>query len=409
VTDVRDWVAAHRDDILADLGQYVGVETPSDDKPSLSAGLSWLDSWLQCRLGEPAEVRHTDGGPYGDIRVYDYPGTGTEPVLLLCHYDTVWPLGTLADRPFRVDGDLVTGPGVFDMKAGLVQAVWALRALAAAGLPAPPIRLLLNGDEEIGSPASRPVIEAEARGTRATLVFEASADGALKTARKGVGLFSVTATGVEAHAGLDPGAGASAVDEIARVVLTLHDLTDLAAGTTVNVGVVTGGTRSNVVAGTAEARVDVRVQSTAEAARVDRAMTGLTARDPRATLTVDGGWNRPVMERTPAIVALFKVARERAAELGITLRECAVGGASDGNFVAALGTPVLDGFGAVGDGAHARHEHVSVVGMLERAALAAAVLRTLAAGEVLYLAERPGAAARHAHPCSTASRGMPRR
>ena len=381
MTDVQDWVAAHRDDMLADLSRYVGIETPSDDKPSLVTGLSWLDGWLRDRLGEPAEMRHTDGGPYGDIRVYDHRGTGTEPVLLLCHYNTVWPLGTIADRPFRVDGDRVTGPGVFDMKAGLVQAVWALRALAAAGLPAPPIRLLLNGDEEIGSLASRPVIEAEAQGTRATLVFEASADGALKTARKGVGLFRVTATGVEAHAGLDPGEGASAVDEIARVVLALHGLTDLGAGTTVNVGVLAGGTRSNVVAGAAEARVDVRVRSTAEAARIDRALAGLTAHDPRATLTVDGGWNRPVMERTPAIAALFQLARERAAELGVTLRECAVGGASDGNFVAALGTPVLDGFGAVGDGAHARHEHVSVAGMLERTALAAAVLRALATDE----------------------------
>jgi glutamate carboxypeptidase len=378
VTDVRDWVAAHRDEMLADLGRYVGLETPSDDKPSLAAGLSWLHEWLRDRLGEPARLRHTDGGPYGDIRVYDYAGAGTEPVLLLCHYDTVWPLGTLEGRPFRVDGDRVTGPGVFDMKAGLVQAVWALRALAAAGLPAPPVRLLLNGDEEIGSLASRPVIEAAARDVRAALVFEASAGGAVKTARKGVGLFQVSAAGVEAHAGLDPGAGASAVDEIARVVLALHGLTDLEAGTTVNVGVIAGGTRSNVVAGAAEAHVDVRVRAAAEAARIDRALAGLAARDPRATLTLHGGWNRPVMERTPAIAALFQLARERAAGLGIDLRECAVGGASDGNFVAALGTPVLDGFGAVGDGAHARHEHISVAGMLERTALAASVLRALA-------------------------------
>jgi glutamate carboxypeptidase len=378
VINVRDWVAAHRDDMLADLGRYVGIETPSDDKPSLTAGLSWLHEWLRDRLGEPARLQHTDGGPYGDIRVYDYAGTGTEPVLLLCHYDTVWPLGTLDGRPFRVDGDRVTGPGVFDMKAGLVQAVWALRALAAAGVPAPPVRLLLNGDEEIGSLASRPVIEAAAQGVRATLVFEASAGGALKTARKGVGLFQVTATGVEAHAGLDPGAGASAVDEIARVVLALHGLSDLDAGTTVNVGVITGGTRSNVVAGAAEAHVDVRVRAAAEAARIDQELAGLAAHDPRARLTVHGGWNRPVMERTPAIGELFQLAREQAAELGIDLRECAVGGASDGNFVAALATPVLDGFGAVGDGAHARHEHVSAAGMLERTALAAAVLRALA-------------------------------
>ena len=379
MTDLRDWIAAQQDDMLADLGRYVGIETPSDDKPSLDAGLSWLHDWLRDRLGEPARTRYTDGGPYGDIRVYDYPGAGDEPVLLLCHYDTVWPLGTLAARPFMVEGDRITGPGVFDMKAGLVQAVWALRALDAVGLPAPPVRLLLSGDEEIGSPASRPVIEAEARGTRAAFVFEASADGAVKTARKGVGLFQVSATGVESHAGLDPRAGASAIDEIARVVLTLHGLTDLAAGTTVNVGVLAGGTRSNVIAGAAEAHIDVRVGSAAEAERIDQALAALTPHDPRATLTLSGGWNRPVMERTPAVAALFELARDRAAGLDITLRECAVGGASDGNFVAALGTPVLDGIGAVGDGAHARHERASVDGMLERAALAAVVLNALAA------------------------------
>ncbi|HET6504788.1 MAG TPA: M20 family metallopeptidase [Amycolatopsis sp.] len=379
MNDVRalhDWVSAHRDDMLGDLSRYVGLETPSDDKPSLAAGLSWLDGWLRERLGGPAALRTTDGGQYGDIHVYDYPGTG-KPVLLLCHYDTVWPLGTLAGWPFRVDGDRVSGPGVFDMKAGLVQAVWALRALSAAGLPHPPIRLLLNGDEEIGSPASRPVIEAAAAGTAATLVFEASADGALKTARKGVGLFRVLATGVGAHAGLDPAKGASAIDELARAVVALHGLTDLEAGTTVNVGVITGGTRSNVIAEAAQGNIDVRVSSADEAARIDGALAALRAHDPRAKLSVDGEWNRPVMARTPAVASLYELARNLAAELGFALRECSVGGASDGNFVAALGMPVLDGFGAVGDGAHARHEHVTISGMLERTALAAALLHAL--------------------------------
>jgi glutamate carboxypeptidase len=363
--------------MLEDLARYVGLETPSDDKPSLDAGLCYLDSWLRGRLGEPAAVSHVDGGEHGDVRVYDYPGTGGAPVLLLCHYDTVWDKGTVRDWPFRVDGDRVTGPGVFDMKAGLVQAVWALRALAAAGLPRPPVRLVLNGDEEIGSPASRPVIEAAVDGARAALVFEASADGAVKTARKGVGIFRVGVRGVEAHAGLDPGKGVSAVDELARAVLALHALTDVAAGTTVNVGVVAGGSRSNVTAGAAHGQVDVRVRSEAEAVRVDAALAGLGTRDPRAVLTVEGGWNRPVMERTEQTARLFGLARGLASGIGVDLRECAVGGASDGNFVAALGLPVLDGFGAVGDGAHARHEHISVHGMLERTALAAAVLHAL--------------------------------
>ncbi|UQS25713.1 M20 family metallopeptidase [Amycolatopsis thermalba] len=381
MTEVRalhEWVRAHRAAMVGDLGRYVGLETPSTDRPLLEGGLSWLDGWLRARLGEPASVRVTGGGQFGDVRVYDYAGSGVEPVLVLCHYDTVWPPGTLAGWPFTVDGDRATGPGVFDMKAGLVQVVWALRALEAAGLPRPPVRLVLNGDEEIGSPVSRPVIEAAAAGAQAALVFEAAADGALKTARKGVGIYRISATGVEAHAGLDPGKGASAVDEIARVVLALHGLTGLAAGTTVNVGVIGGGSRGNVIAGAAWGEVDVRVSSAAEAARIEAALAGLTAADPRATVTVEGGWNRPVMERSAGIAALFARARDLAAEMGVTLRECAVGGASDGNFVAALGVPVLDGFGAIGDGAHARHEHISVTGMLERSALAAAVLTSLA-------------------------------
>lgn len=376
IAALHEWVRTHRDDLLADLAAYVSIETPSDDKAALTRGLSWVDGWVRERLGAPVSVRDVDGGRHGDIKVYDYPGTG-DPVLLLCHYDTVWPLGTLAAWPFTVDGDRATGPGIFDMKSGLVHAVWALRALDAAGLPRPAVRLVLNGDEEIGSPASRPVIEEAAEGTCATLVFEAAADGAVKTARKGVGLFQVHTTGVEAHAGLDPAKGASAIDELARAILALHGLSNPDAGTTVNVGVISGGTRQNVIAGAASGEIDIRVSSAAEAARIDAGLAALTAHDPRATVTVTGGWNRPVMERSAGIAGLYELARAEAAELGVTLRECSVGGASDGNFVAALGHPVLDGFGAVGDGAHARHEHISVSGMLERTALAAAVLHRL--------------------------------
>ncbi|MEK8174769.1 M20/M25/M40 family metallo-hydrolase [Streptomyces sp. M19] len=211
----------------------------------------------------------------------------------------MWPTGTLDDWPFTRDGDRITGPGVFDMKAGLVQAVWALRALDALGLPRPACTLLLNGDEETGSLASSEVIAAEARTSRAALVFEASADGALKTARKGVGLFRLTVTGEEAHAGLDPDAGASAVAELAHQVLRLHDLKDRDAGTSVNVGVVHGGTRPNVTAGRASADLDVRVASAAERSRITAALSGPRPVDPRTTLAVTGDWNRPVFARTP--------------------------------------------------------------------------------------------------------------
>ncbi|RVX40689.1 glutamate carboxypeptidase [Nonomuraea polychroma] len=389
--ELRGWIGGHRAEMLADLAAYVSLETPSNDKTLLDAGLDWLDGYLEARIGRPAATRRIDGGAcgdiggrgdggvYGDVRINDYPGRGGAPILLLAHYDTVWPAGTLRSWPFTLDGDRATGPGVFDMKAGLVQLVWALRALESAGLPRPPLRLLLNGDEEIGSPASRPLIEEAAREAAAVLVFEASADGALKTARKGVGIFHLAFTGVEAHAGLEPAKGASAIDELARAVRWLHDLADPGAGTTVNVGVVSGGTGSNVVAGAARAEVDVRVASRAEADRVDAALAVLRPHDPRASIEVRGGWNRPVMERGPGTARLFALARAAALDMGLDLRECSVGGASDGNFTAALGLPVLDGLGAVGAGAHARHEHISVDGMIERAALTAGILRALAA------------------------------
>jgi glutamate carboxypeptidase len=381
---LRAWTEDRRATMLDDLGAYVRLESPSDDKPALDRTLDWLRTWLDARLGAPDTERHTPGGPHGDVLVRDYAGDpvtrDTPPVLLLCHYDTVWPLGTLAELPFTVTEEKITGPGVFDMKAGLVQAVWALRALEAAGLPRPPVRLLLNGDEETGSPASRPVIEAEADGACAALVFEAAADGAVKTARKGVGIFEIEATGVEAHAGLDPDSGVSAVDELARAVLTLHGLADRAAGTTVNAGVIRGGTRSNVTAGHAWAHLDVRVAGQSEADRVDAALTALAPHDPRATLTVRGEWNRPVMERSPGAVRLYALARDVAAGLGFDLAERSVGGASDGNFVAGLGLPVLDGLGAVGAGAHARHEHTTPHGLTERTALTAGLLHALTAG-----------------------------
>lgn len=376
VAALRAWVAGHRDDMLADLGAYVGRETPSHDKPRLTETLAWIEDTLLRPLGEPVAVRRVDGGEHGDIRVRDYPGAG-DPVLVLCHYDTVWPVGTIGELPYRVDGDTVTGPGVFDMKAGLVQFLWAVRALDAAGLPRPAIRLLLNGDEEIGSPASRPVIEEAASGARAALVFEASHFGAIKTARKAVGDFRVDVHGVAAHAGLDPTKGASAIGELARVIQTLHGLADLDAGTSVNVGVIGGGTGTNVTAGHAYGEIDVRISSQSEADRIDAALAALRPADPRITLEVSGGWNRPVMERSAATADLFTLTAGLAKGIGLSLEECAVGGASDGNFVAPLGLPVLDGFGAVGDGAHARHEHISIEGMLDRTALAAAVLTSL--------------------------------
>jgi glutamate carboxypeptidase len=380
VPALQSWIVSQREPMLADLRTYVELESPSDDLNALADALGWIESWVVSRLGEPMSCQREDGGSYGSTTVMDWPGTG-HPVALLAHYDTVWPLGTLAELPFALDGDIITGPGVFDMKAGLVQAVWSLRALDEFDLPRPPVRLLLNGDEEVGSPSSRPTIESTCADAAAVLVFEPSSNGALKTARKGVGFFDIEVRGVAAHAGLDPTLGASAITALAHLTLDLVSLTDLVAGTSVNVGTVAGGTRKNVTAGEAVAGVDVRVSDPAEAARIDRALARLDPQEDRVTVAVSGGWNRPPMPRSEGTVALFNRARALAAHINIDLQETSAGGASDGNFAAALGRPVLDGLGALGDGAHARTEHATVSGMLDRAALSAAIITSLASDD----------------------------
>lgn len=375
-----------REQLVRDLVALANLDTPSDDVQLLEKGLEQVEQWLVELLGEAANRTWHTSDEHGPVLVLDYPATGpattvsTRPVVCLAHYDTVFDAGTLDVWPVEVDGDRLSGPGTFDMKGGLVQLVHALRLLNDLSVARPPVRLVINGDEEIGSPFSRPIIEAAAEGAVAVLVFEGSAaGGAVKTARKGVGLFDVTVTGLESHAGLEPEAGASAVGEIARVVLQLHDAGDLQAGTSVNVGVMRGGRRRNVVAGRATCGIDVRVTSLAEQKRIDAVLRSLTPLDERISLVVEGGWNRPVMTRTDSVAHLYGLARALAGRLGFDLAEASVGGASDGNFVAALGIPVLDGLGAVGDGAHARHEHVSIAGMVERTALAAGMLAVLGA------------------------------
>ncbi|MEV4539474.1 M20 family metallopeptidase [Asanoa sp. NPDC049518] len=375
---VRRWLLAHREDLLAELRDYVSRETPSDSKPHLDAGLDWLTGRLTEALGPPEAIRRVPSPTHGDTLVADFAGVGPRRLLVLCHYDTVWDAGTLANRPFVVEGRIARGPGVFDMKAGLMQALWAVRALDAAGLPRPPLRFVLNGDEELGSPASRPAVEASADGVTAALVLEPGVGGALKTARKGIGIFRIDVTGVEAHAGLDPEKGISAIDELARIVLELRAVQDLGRGTSVNVGTISGGTRGNVIAGHAWATVDVRVAEPAEARRVDAALSGLRPADPRLMVTVDGGWNRPPMTRTPGIAAMVDLARALAVGLGEDLSECAVGGGSDANFLAALGVPLLDGLGAVGAGAHAGDEHIDVDATVARTALVAAIVHAFA-------------------------------
>lgn len=307
-------------------------------------------------------------------------GEGDDQVLLLGHFDTVWPIGTLERMPIVQRGCNLHGPGTFDMKAGIAIAMLATRALLTM-LPRLPIRIVMlwTTDEEVGSRTGRPLLEAEARKSKAVFVLEPSLPGgAVKTSRKGVGEFTLEVGGVAAHAGIDPGKGVSAVHELAQMVNALAPLNDLARGTSVNVGVFQGGTRSNVIAERAQAIVDVRVPSEEERRRVDAFVRGLQPVNPRATLAITGGIDRPPLERTPAVVGLYELAREVAKGLGHELAEGGTGGGSDGNFTAALGVPTLDGLGAIGDGAHAIHEHVDIPSLSWRTALIAGLIARLA-------------------------------
>jgi glutamate carboxypeptidase len=302
------------------------------------------------------------------------PASAGKPLLLLGHLDTVWPIGTLASMPFRIANSRLWGPGTLDMKAGVAMALTAVELLAEAGALDREVVLLLNPDEEVGSPFSRPITERLAAECAAVFVLEPAQGLAYKTARKGTGDWRIDIAGVAAHAGIDFERGASAVRELAHVVETVSNWTQIKHGLTVSVGVACGGSKTNVIPAEAWAEVDVRIARKADGPRIARRFGALKARDPRCPLTITGGINRPPMERTRSTVRLFRKAKALAAELGIALEEAATGGASDGNFTSALGVPTLDGMGAVGQGAHAPHEGVAVEHLAPRTALLAGML-----------------------------------
>ena len=295
-------------------------------------------------------------------------------VMLLGHLDTVWPLGTLKTMPCRIGEGRLWGPGTLDMKTGVAMAFAAIEMLAEAGLLERDIVLLLNTDEEVGSPVSRPITERLAAQCAAVYVLEPAQDLAYKTARKGTGGWRIEVEGVAAHAGVDFDRGASAIRELARVIETVSGWSGLLPGLTVNVGVAGGGTRSNVIPAHAWAEVDVRIARKADGPRMARKFSGLKPVDKRCKLTVTGGIDRPPMERTRGTVKLYREAGAFAAEMGLALDEASTGGASDGNLTSALGIPTLDGMGAVGEGAHARHESIDLEHLAPRTALLAAML-----------------------------------
>lgn len=370
--------APDTDALVDELRRLVEHESPTGDVARLDALADVLVAQWE-DVGATA-VRHTvdDVGSHLELRWPGPPGTPSDvaPVLLVGHYDTVHDVGTLERNPWRVDEDgRVWGPGTQDMKSGLVIARHALAQLMATGAPvARPVVALLTADEEVGSLSSRALIEGHARASACALVFEAStASGALKTQRKGVGLWTLTVHGRAAHAGQRFFDGCNANVALAAVLPEVAGLSDRAKGTTVNVGVLRGGTRANVVAARADALLDVRFIEPDESDRVADALAALDVAAP-ARLEVTGGVNRPAMRRTAETVQLYERARACARELGFDLEEAVAGGASDGNFTAAVGTPTLDGLGGVGDGLHTDEEYVYVASLPQRASLLAGIL-----------------------------------
>lgn len=365
-----------RDAIVSTIRELVEIESPSDNKAAVDRiGEAVAEKFSQ--LG--GEIRFHRSKDFGDHLQVNFAGTSAKPVLLLGHYDTVYPLGTLAKMPCRVAGNKLTGPGVLDMKSGIALILHAIAALQdwhEDGELLRPVTVFLVSDEEVGSDSSRAITEALAKRAASVLVFEPSygREGAVKTARKGVGDYVVKVTGKASHAGLDFEKGVNAIRELARQIEKISNFTELKKGLTVNVGIVSGGTRTNVVPAEAMAHVDVRIARLKDAAGIDKRMRGLRPFNRKCKLEVTGGINRPPMERTAGVAALYSQAAAIARELGWKLGEAAVGGGSDGNFTAGLGVPTLDGLGGVGDGAHASHEHILISELPRRAALIAGLI-----------------------------------
>ena len=370
--DLRPALALARggsDHLVDELAALVTQESPSSDLAALAATVDVVAAIGAGCLGIPPERIETGGRTH--LR---WSFGGDAKVVLIGHLDTVWPIGTTADWPFQIADGRASGPGAFDMKAGLVQGFHALAALHDLE----GVVFLVTSDEEIGSPTSRSLIEETARGARAALVLEPSATGgALKTARKGVSMYELAITGREAHAGLEPERGVNALVELAHQVVALERLARPAVGTTVTPTVASAGTATNTVPAAASVRVDVRSSSVDEQDRVDKEMRELAVTVPGARVEVQGGPNRPPLAASSSR-ALFDRARGLADQLGLSPFDgVEVGGGSDGNFTAAIGVPTLDGLGAVGDGAHARSEHVQIGTMAERSALVAALVAAL--------------------------------
>ena len=380
VAVLNDYFLGRKEAIVAFTRALVEAESPSGDEAGSKAVVSLLAAAAEAIAGV-TKIERVPSENYGEHLRLRLGGDSPKarPILILGHTDTVHPRGSLRQRPWRVEGDRAYGPGVFDMKANCALALEVIRACVETRTrPEHPVVLLLTCDEEAGSLTGRQLVEAEARKAHAVLVLEPPASGGrAKTGRKGTGIFSIEAHGRAAHAGLEPEKGASAILELARQTDRLHALNGQGDGISVNVGVFHGGTLSNVVAAQARVDIDVRFSTREEAARIENEILKLRPIDDRIRLIVKGGINRPPLERNEKILDLYNRAKVIAAQLGFELGETQVGGASDGNFAAAVGAAVLDGLGIDGDGAHAVHEHILIDDIPRRGALLAGLLATL--------------------------------
>jgi glutamate carboxypeptidase len=368
----------HQGRMVETIRELVEIESPSDNKPAVDRIAAFLAPKFE---GLGGRTRLHPSNDFGDSLQIDFFGEGNRrPILLLGHYDTVYPLGTLASMPCEIEDDRLRGPGVLDMKSGIALMFHAIEALRAwhGALPRP-ITVFLVSDEEVGSHSSRAITEALARESAGVLVLEPAAGlrGAVKTARKGVGEYRLRVKGVAAHAGLDPGKGHSAILELSRQIAAISKLNNLRQGLSVNPGVIQGGTRTNVIAAEASVGFDVRIKKAKQAAGIDRKLRSLKAFDEHCKLEVTGNINRLPMERTAGVAALYNKARQIASQLNWKLAEAAVGGGSDGNFTAGIGIPTLDGMGGVGEGAHAVHEFIVVSELPRRALLLAGMIESV--------------------------------
>ena len=368
---------ARQEEIVQTIREFVAIESPSDNKLAGDRMGALLAARFEA-LGGRAHIHRAED--FADSVQIDFPGREKmKPILLLGHFDTVYPLGTLATMPCHVVDGHLHGPGVLDMKSGIALMLYAIEALQTWHRAVPrPVTVFLVSDEEVGSHSSRKITEALARESAAVLVLEpAGPRGAVKTARKGVGEYVLKVKGVAAHAGLDPGKGHSAILELARQITAVSKMNNLRRGLSVNPGVIRGGTRTNVIAAEATVEIDVRIKNARQAATLARKFRSLKPFDKYCALSIKGGVNRMPMERNAGVVALYRKAQAVARQIGWKVEEAAVGGGSDGNFTAGMGIPTLDGMGGVGEGAHAVHEHILISELPRRALLLAGMIESI--------------------------------